>query len=67
MILGLTQMSVAIYCRADWEGLIFPPQNSNIVELFSMLKKDDRDQQMCYYQVQRTTHSSSNPPAEPRA
>jgi uncharacterized protein (DUF2235 family) len=26
-------------------------QNSNIVELFSMLKKDDRTRQMVYYQV----------------
>ena len=27
------------------------PQNSNIVQFFSMLKKDDRSQQMVYYQV----------------
>lgn len=26
-------------------------QNSNIVELFTMLKKDDRTKQMVYYQV----------------
>jgi hypothetical protein len=26
-------------------------QNSNIVEFFSMLKKDDREHQMVYYQV----------------
>ena len=26
-------------------------QNSNIVQFFSMLKKDDKSQQVCYYQV----------------
>ena len=26
-------------------------QNSNVVELFSMLKKDDQTKQMVYYQV----------------
>ena len=26
------------------------PQNTNIVRLFSMLKKDDADSQVCYYQ-----------------
>jgi predicted RNA-binding Zn-ribbon protein involved in translation (DUF1610 family) len=26
-------------------------QNSNIVQLFSMLKKDDKSQQVVYYQV----------------
>jgi len=26
-------------------------QNSNIIQLFSMLKKDDKSQQMVYYQV----------------
>jgi hypothetical protein len=29
----------------------FSSQNSNIVQLFSMLKKDDKSQQMVYYQV----------------
>jgi len=27
------------------------PQNSNVVQLFSMLQKDDKNQQMTYYQV----------------
>ena len=26
-------------------------QNSNVVQFFSMLKKDDKSQQMVYYQV----------------
>ena len=26
-------------------------QNSNVVQLFSMLKKDDKSRQVCYYQV----------------
>ena len=26
-------------------------QNSNVIELFSMLKKDDQTKQMVYYQV----------------
>ena len=30
-------------------------QNSNIIQLFSMLKKDDPAQQMVYYQVGRLT------------
>jgi len=29
----------------------FSSQNSNIIQLFSMLKKDDKSQQMVYYQV----------------
>jgi len=28
-------------------------QNSNIVQFFSMLKKDDKSQQVVYYQVRR--------------
>ena len=28
-------------------------QNSNIVQLFSMLKKDDKSQQVVYYQVRK--------------
>ncbi|KAF5372317.1 hypothetical protein D9615_009242 [Tricholomella constricta] len=33
-------------------------QNSNIVELFAMLKKDDREQQMCYYQAGIGTYTN---------
>ena len=29
-------------------------QNSNIIQLFSMLKKDDKSQQVVYYQVCRS-------------
>jgi hypothetical protein len=32
-------------------GPLCSSQNSNIVQLFSMLKKDDKSQQMVYYQV----------------
>jgi uncharacterized protein (DUF2235 family) len=35
-------------------------QNSNIVELFTMLKKDDRTQQMVYYQAGIGTYTSSS-------
>ncbi|KIY61728.1 hypothetical protein CYLTODRAFT_405329 [Cylindrobasidium torrendii FP15055 ss-10] len=34
----------------DGTGDQFDADNSNIVEFFSMLKKDDRREQMCYYQ-----------------
>lgn len=30
------------------------PQNTNIVQFCATLKKDDRDQQMVYYQVRLT-------------
>ncbi|KAA1467854.1 hypothetical protein DENSPDRAFT_833006 [Dentipellis sp. KUC8613] len=35
----------------DGTGDQFDEDNSNIVQLFSMLKKDDRNQQMVYYQA----------------
>ena len=31
--------------------LIAHPQNSNVVKFFSLLKRDDRREQMVYYQV----------------
>lgn len=34
------------------------PQNSNVVALFSMLKKDDREKQMVYYQAGIGTYTS---------
>lgn len=39
----------------DGTGDQFDADNSNIVQLFSMLKKDDRNKQMVYYQVQSPT------------
>lgn len=32
-------------------GLTGFEQNTNVVKLFALLKKDDFDQQLCYYQV----------------
>ncbi|KDQ11571.1 hypothetical protein BOTBODRAFT_135627 [Botryobasidium botryosum FD-172 SS1] len=42
----------------DGTGDQFDNDNSNIVELFSMLKKDDRTQQMVYYQAGIGTYTS---------
>ncbi|KDQ11570.1 hypothetical protein BOTBODRAFT_177182 [Botryobasidium botryosum FD-172 SS1] len=42
----------------DGTGDQFDSDNSNIVELFSMLKKDDRTQQMVYYQAGIGTYTS---------
>lgn len=39
----------------DGTGDQFDADNSNIVQLFSMLKKDERAKQMVYYQVQLTS------------
>ncbi|KAF5390603.1 hypothetical protein D9757_002578 [Collybiopsis confluens] len=36
----------------------FDSDNSNVVQLFSILKKDDRDQQMVYYQAGIGTYTS---------
>jgi len=38
---------------------IYIIQNSNIVELFTMLKKSDRDEQMVYYQVRLISNPQS--------
>ena len=35
----------------DGTGDQFDNDNSNIVQLFSLLKKGDKDQQLCYYQA----------------
>jgi hypothetical protein len=35
----------------DGTGDQFDADNSNIIQLFSMLKKDDKSKQMVYYQV----------------
>ena len=40
----------------DGTGDQFDSDNSNIVQLVSMLKKDDKTKQMVYYQVRRHTH-----------
>ncbi|KAF8066494.1 hypothetical protein FPV67DRAFT_1190302 [Lyophyllum atratum] len=42
----------------DGTGDQFDADNSNIVELFSMLKKDDREHQMCYYQAGIGTYTN---------
>ncbi|KAF8993795.1 hypothetical protein BDQ17DRAFT_1431501 [Cyathus striatus] len=42
----------------DGTGDQFDSDNSNIVEFFSMLKKDDSDKQMCYYQAGIGTYTS---------
>jgi uncharacterized protein (DUF2235 family) len=42
----------------DGTGDQFDADNSNIVEFFSMLKKDDSDKQMCYYQAGIGTYTS---------
>ncbi|RDB16517.1 hypothetical protein Hypma_002728 [Hypsizygus marmoreus] len=42
----------------DGTGDQFDSDNSNIVELFTMLKKDDRDQQLCYYQAGIGTYTT---------
>jgi len=42
----------------DGTGDQFDADNSNIVQLFSMLKKDDRTQQMVYYQAGIGTYTS---------
>ncbi len=40
----------------DGTGDQFDSDNSNIVQLVLMLKKDDKTKQMVYYQVRRRTH-----------
>ena len=45
------QMHICAY--ADLNSLSY--QNSNVVTFFSLLKKDDRNEQMCYYQVRTTS------------
>ncbi|KAG5643158.1 hypothetical protein DXG03_001488 [Asterophora parasitica] len=42
----------------DGTGDQFDADNSNIVELFAMLKKDDREHQMCYYQAGIGTYTN---------
>lgn len=42
----------------DGTGDQFDADNSNIVELFAMLKKDDREQQLCYYQAGIGTYTN---------
>ncbi|KAG6917743.1 hypothetical protein DXG01_001281 [Tephrocybe rancida] len=42
----------------DGTGDQFDSDNSNIVEFFTMLKKDDRDRQMVYYQAGIGTYTS---------
>jgi len=42
----------------DGTGDQFDADNSNIVQLFSTLKKDDRDQQLVYYQAGIGTYTS---------
>ncbi|TFK61202.1 hypothetical protein BDN72DRAFT_828458 [Pluteus cervinus] len=42
----------------DGTGDQFDSDNSNIVQLFTMLKKDDRSQQMVYYQAGIGTYTS---------
>ncbi|KAG6864128.1 hypothetical protein C0991_012248 [Blastosporella zonata] len=42
----------------DGTGDQFDSDNSNIVEFFTMLKKDDRDKQMVYYQAGIGTYTS---------
>ncbi|GLB40817.1 putative uncharacterized alpha/beta hydrolase domain (DUF2235) [Lyophyllum shimeji] len=42
----------------DGTGDQFDSDNSNIVQLFAMLKKDDRDQQLCYYQAGIGTYTT---------
>ncbi|TFK60892.1 hypothetical protein BDN72DRAFT_965473 [Pluteus cervinus] len=43
----------------DGTGDQFDADNSNIVQLFSMLKKDDRSKQMVYYQAGIGTYTST--------
>jgi len=40
-----------LICCFDGTGDQFDADNSNIVQLVSLLKKDDRSKQMVYYQV----------------
>ena len=42
---------LSIPCGAPSPSCGFSSQNSNIVQLFAMLKKDDKSQQVVYYQV----------------
>ncbi|KAG9221907.1 hypothetical protein CCMSSC00406_0005732 [Pleurotus cornucopiae] len=44
----------------DGTGDQFDGDNSNIVQLFTLLKKDDRDVQMVYYQAGIGTYTSPN-------
>jgi len=34
-------------------------QNTNVIKFFSMMKKDNFDEQLCYYQVCRSAASAS--------
>jgi len=44
----------------DGTGDQFDEDNSNVVSLCSMLKKDDSDQQMVYYQAGIGTYTSNH-------
>ncbi|KAF8066486.1 hypothetical protein FPV67DRAFT_1781048 [Lyophyllum atratum] len=53
-----TSLGRALVLCFDGTGDQFDSDNSNIVELFTMLKKDDRDKQMVYYQAGIGTYTS---------
>ncbi|KAL1951077.1 hypothetical protein VTO73DRAFT_226 [Trametes versicolor] len=49
----------------DGTGDQFDDDNSNVVKFFSLLKKDDRNEQMVYYQTGIGTYSSPSASASP--
>ena len=47
----VTYGSLRIPSHIDPGELIFRSQNTNVVKFYSLLKKDNTDEQLCYYQV----------------
>ena len=50
-VIPTTQRSRTLILCFDGTGDQFDADNSNVVQLVSLLKKDDRDKQLVYYQV----------------
>ena len=55
-VMSLAYMYVSnMFCNTLTVADDIHAQNSNVVTFFSLLKKDDRNEQMCYYQVCTTS------------
>jgi hypothetical protein len=57
-VIPLEHSHRTLICCFDGTGDQFDADNSNIVELVSLLKKDDRSKQMVYYQAGIGTYTS---------